>query len=178
MGCTSTPHLAVLEHEVERRLHRPKLLDVGVQAQKPGFKLKALLSFSQSNFETGCFQARVKLAPPYLERRAEGVRGGPCAAPDELRGLILVGEDEVREAVRQDGEELLAAVADHLEGCEVDADQRAARFRRLHRRAGELRAVQVVALQVVAAQSSEPIRLKLKAPCHDFSQSNFENWAL
>ena len=28
--------------------------------------MKALLPFSQSNFETGCFQARVKLAPPYL----------------------------------------------------------------------------------------------------------------
>ena len=36
-------------------------LVVGVQAQKPGFKLKALLSFSQSKFETGCFQSRVSL---------------------------------------------------------------------------------------------------------------------
>ena len=32
------------------------------------FKLKALLSFSVSYFETRCFQARVKLAPPYLGR--------------------------------------------------------------------------------------------------------------
>ena len=41
-------------------------LGVMAQAQKPGFKLKALSSFSQSNFETGwCFQAGVKLAPPY-----------------------------------------------------------------------------------------------------------------
>ena len=36
-------------------------LPVGVQARKTRFKLKALLSFSQSNFETG-----VELAPPYL----------------------------------------------------------------------------------------------------------------
>ena len=41
--------------------------DVVAQAQKNRFKLKALLSFSQSNFETGCFQARVELAPPYRE---------------------------------------------------------------------------------------------------------------
>ena len=31
------------------------------------FKLKARLSFSQSNFETRCVQARVKLAPPHHE---------------------------------------------------------------------------------------------------------------
>ena len=29
------------------------------------FTLKALLSFSVSNFETGCFQAGVELASPY-----------------------------------------------------------------------------------------------------------------
>ena len=33
-------------------------------AQKHGFKLKALLSFSQPGFETGCFQARVSLHRP------------------------------------------------------------------------------------------------------------------
>ena len=40
----------------------PSAHDVEVQAQEPRFKLKALLSFSQSNFETGrCFQAGVSL---------------------------------------------------------------------------------------------------------------------
>ena len=34
------------------------------QAQNTRFNLKPILSFSVSNFETGCFQARVKLAPP------------------------------------------------------------------------------------------------------------------
>ena len=43
--------------------------DVGVQDSETRFKLKALLSFSQSNFETGCFQARIELAPPH---RGEG----------------------------------------------------------------------------------------------------------
>ena len=32
------------------------------------FKLKALLSFSPSKFETGCFQVRVELAPPNHEK--------------------------------------------------------------------------------------------------------------
>ena len=48
---------------------------VGVaQAQKQGFKLKALLSFSQSNFETGCFQARVELPSPHLVRARNSQR--------------------------------------------------------------------------------------------------------
>ena len=45
-----------------------RLRPVGVQAQKQGFKLKALVSFSQANFETACFQARVELAPPHRLR--------------------------------------------------------------------------------------------------------------
>ena len=44
-----------------------RYLDVVAQARKPGFKLKALLSFAPSKFETECFQARVKLAPPHLD---------------------------------------------------------------------------------------------------------------
>ena len=48
------------------------------------FKLKALLSISQSKFETGCFQARVKLAPPYLVRQRHPVL-------DQRRALVFAG---------------------------------------------------------------------------------------
>ena len=34
------------------------------QSQKTSFNLKALIYFSVSKLETGCFQSRVKLAPP------------------------------------------------------------------------------------------------------------------
>ena len=49
---------------------------VVAQAQKTRFKLKAMLSFSVSNFETMCFQAGVKLALPYRARaQGEGDEG-------------------------------------------------------------------------------------------------------
>ena len=37
--------------------------------------MKALLSFSPSKFYTWCFQARVKLAPPYLVDEDDDERG-------------------------------------------------------------------------------------------------------
>ena len=43
-----------------------RALDVVAPAQKPGFILKALLSFSVSKLETGCFHARVSLHRPTL----------------------------------------------------------------------------------------------------------------
>ena len=57
-----TPYLAPLaDHH-----HHPGVV---AQAQtNQGFKLKALLSLSQSNFENGSFQAGVELAPRYLGR--------------------------------------------------------------------------------------------------------------
>ena len=61
----------------------------GTSSEKPGFKLKALLSFQKSKSETGCFQARVKLAPPYLggegvsQARDHGV--GPAKVFRHLR---------------------------------------------------------------------------------------------
>ena len=53
---------------VERKLSRAAHVVVA-QAQKTWFKLKALLSFSQSKFETRCFQDGVKLALPYHVER-------------------------------------------------------------------------------------------------------------
>ena len=44
-------------------LSEDAVLGVGVQAQKTRLKLNALLSLSQSNFETGCYQARVEPEP-------------------------------------------------------------------------------------------------------------------
>ena len=44
----------------------PMCHDVVVQAQTTRVQVESTVaSFSQSNDETGCFQARVKLAPPY-----------------------------------------------------------------------------------------------------------------
>ena len=37
----------------------------------------AVVSFSQSNFESGCFQARVKLAPPPPQQVQQGVGALP-----------------------------------------------------------------------------------------------------
>ena len=66
------PAHARLAHAVGGSSVRASLehLAVVAQAQKTRFKLKALLSFSQSKFETRCFQAGVKLALPYLEHGA------------------------------------------------------------------------------------------------------------
>ena len=45
-------------------------LGVVAPAQKKRVQLKALLSYWQSNFETGCFQAGGPLAPCYLDEPA------------------------------------------------------------------------------------------------------------
>ena len=61
------PHRVHLPFERQRVLQERLCarLNLVAQAQTTGwFKLKALLSFSQSNFEAGRFQAGVELAPP------------------------------------------------------------------------------------------------------------------
>ena len=51
--------------ESHAQLTRARPRDVVAQAQKQqGSSLKAQLPYSQSKFETGCFQAGVELAPP------------------------------------------------------------------------------------------------------------------
>ena len=44
-------------------------------SSETGFKLKALLSFSLSKFETACFQAGVKLAPAQRSHERKLIRG-------------------------------------------------------------------------------------------------------
>ena len=104
-------------------------LGVMAQAQKPGFKLKAPLYFSQSKFETRCFQVRVELAPPYrvalhhvdhfvfllqagddavnglLEVR-ERHRGGTHARRHQRRLVAHVGDVGASKARRERGEAL------------------------------------------------------------------------
>ena len=61
------------------------LHDVGVQAQKTRFKLKALYALSGSRVESRSLSsARVKLAPPY-RREAKDVALGGSAEP-QCRG--------------------------------------------------------------------------------------------
>ena len=47
----------------------PRCSEASSEDNTPGFQVEStVMSFSSSKFETGwCFQARVKLAPPYLE---------------------------------------------------------------------------------------------------------------
>ena len=62
------------------------------------FKLKALLCFSQSKFETGRFQAGVELAPPHREVDLDG--GGVAA-----RARVAVGVDGATTGEEHEGED-------------------------------------------------------------------------
>ena len=73
-----------------RRLSGRLFVVGGVQARKTRFKFKAPLYFQVSNFETGRFQARVKVAPPPPRLRQPPPSACPfCSLSRQTRARLL-----------------------------------------------------------------------------------------